>query len=86
MDLEKVRVKVKFDKETVAYIKERKWNDDQELKEFKNGNVFFEFTAKSMFEVGSWALGFGSQAKVMEPKELKERGRGEVIRLMKMYG
>lgn len=85
MDLEKVRVKVKFDKETAAYIKERKWSDDQAIKEFKNGNLILEFTARSMPEVVSWVLGFGAHAKVMGPKELKETIKDEVNALAANY-
>ena len=85
MDLEKVRVKVKFDKETAAYIKERKWSDDQAIKEFKNGNLILEFTARSMPEVVSWVLGFGAHAKVMGPKALKEKIKNEVNALAANY-
>ncbi len=85
MDLEKMRVKVKFDKETAAYIKERKWSEDQEIKEFKNGNLILEFTARSMPEVVSWVLGFGAHAKVMGPKELKEKIKNEVNKLVVNY-
>lgn len=85
MNLEKIRVKIKFDKETAAYIKERKWSDDQTIKEFKNGNVILEFTARSMPEVVSWVLSFGAHAKVMEPKELKEKVHNEVSALAETY-
>ena len=85
MDLEKVRVKVKFDKETAAYIRERTWSGDQTIREFKNGNLILEFTARSMPEVVSWVLGFGSHARVMEPRELKEQVGSEVSALAAHY-
>jgi predicted DNA-binding transcriptional regulator YafY len=85
MDLEKIRVKVKFDKETAAYIREREWSDDQEIQEFKNGNLVLQFTARSMPEVVSWVLGFGAHAMVMEPKKLKELIRDEISALAQSY-
>ena len=85
MDLKKFRVKMKFDKETAAYIRERKWSDDQEIQEFKNGNLILKFTAQSMPEVVSWVLGFGAHAKIMEPKELKEKVKNEVSALASNY-
>lgn len=85
MNLEKMRVVVKFDRETAAYIKERKWSCDQSIKEFKNGNLILEFTARSMPEVVSWVLGFGSHARVMAPNELSEKVKNEVRALAAHY-
>nr|WP_319581619.1 WYL domain-containing protein [uncultured Pseudodesulfovibrio sp.] len=85
MKLDELKVKVKFDKETASYIKERQWSDDQSIREFKNGNLVLEFNAQSMPEVVSWILSFGAHAKVMEPKVLKDQLRSEVEALGALY-
>jgi len=85
MHLEEMRVKIRFDKETASYIKERQWSDDQSIREFMNGKLDLEFTSQSMPEVISWVLGFGSHAKVLAPKELKEHVRNELGLMAGMY-
>lgn len=72
MDGEEFRVKVKFGKAVAGYIQERIWSDDQSIRLYQNGNVDLEFTANSWWEVRSWVLSFGSNAKVIYPKELRE--------------
>ncbi|WP_338669724.1 WYL domain-containing protein [Pseudodesulfovibrio methanolicus] len=75
MDGEEFRVKVKFGKAVAGYVQERIWSDDQSIRRYKNGNVDLEFSANSWREVRSGVLSFGSNAKVIYPKEL----RAEVV-------
>jgi len=72
IDHEDFRVKVKFDKSVARYIKERVWSEDQTIKQYKNGNIDLEFTANSWWEVKSWVLSFGRNAKVVLPKLLRD--------------
>lgn len=72
IDADEFRVKVKFDKSVAGYVQERVWSDDQVIKQYKNGNIDLEFTANSWWEVRSWVLSFGSKAKVVFPRELRD--------------
>jgi predicted DNA-binding transcriptional regulator YafY len=85
MQEEPFRVKVKFSPEVAAYVRERKWSEDQIIKELKNRKVVLEFTAQSRAEVISWVLGFGSNAEVIKPREMKDEIRQEVARLYRTY-
>ena len=85
MEQEPFRVKVRFDKDVATYVKERKWSDDQTIRENKNGNLVLEFTAQSLPEVVSWVLGFGSKAKVVGPNDLQEEVNAEIRRMDLLY-
>lgn len=86
MEGEPFRGKVKFHKDVAAYVAERIWSEDQKITRYKNGNVLLEFTARSMPEVVSWVLSFGSGAKALAPGELVARVAGEVRALGRAYG
>ncbi|WP_272699405.1 hypothetical protein [Desulfovibrio sp. Fe33] len=54
---EKIRGKIQLDKQTAVSIRGRKRSDDQEIQEFKNGNLVLHFTARNMPEkvsLGAW--------------------------------
>lgn len=72
IDGEEFRVKVKFDKSVAGYVQERVWSEGQVIRQYKNGNIDLQFTANSWWEVRSWVLSFGSNAKVISPKELRD--------------
>lgn len=86
MEQEPFRGKVKFDKDVAAYVGERMWSEDQAITKYKNGKVLLEFTARSMPEVVSWVLSFGSKAKALAPRELVAQVAEEVRELGKAYG
>jgi predicted DNA-binding transcriptional regulator YafY len=69
---ESFRVRVKFAQEVAAYVSERTWSEDQEIRQLKNGKVILEFTARSRPEVVSWVLGFGRHAQLLKPSDLLE--------------
>ena len=85
MKAEPFQVKVKFQPRVAQYVRERKWSDDQKITEFKNGKLVLEFTAQSWPEVVSWVLGFGSQAELLTPKEMREEILEEFGNALRSY-
>jgi len=85
MNGEPFRVKVKFCPEVAHYIRERRWSEDQAIREQKNGKLVLEFTAQSKPEVVSWILSFGSLAEVIRPKDVRDQVKDEVKKLMSAY-
>lgn len=52
---------------------ERTWHDGQVMKENKDGTVYLSFETNQLSQVVAWVMSFGGGAKVLHPKELKNR-------------
>ena len=63
-------VKVSFDQYSAPFIRERKWNDTQKIKNNKDGSLIFSITVNSLIEIKGWILNWGKHAKIIEPKYL----------------
>lgn len=64
-------------------VQERRWHPSQQIVPLNatSSRIEVHFEVGSLVELVRWTLSWGSQAKVLEPKELKEMVRRE-IRLM----
>jgi predicted DNA-binding transcriptional regulator YafY len=65
-------VVIRFEARVADYIREKKWHESQELRELKNGGVELRLKLSGLAEVQRWVLGWGGDAKVIQPKELVE--------------
>ncbi len=83
---EPFRVRVNFSAEAAAYVKERKWSEDQIIFSVPGGGIILEFTATSWPEVISWVLSFGPEATVLVPEDLREEIRGAIKKMLENYG
>jgi predicted DNA-binding transcriptional regulator YafY len=52
------------------YVAEREWSNDQSVVPGADGGVELRFTARGLEEVSRWVLGFGENARVLEPPAL----------------
>lgn len=81
---EPIQVKVAFWGGAATYVGERTWSKGQRLRKRKDGATILTFTTTSRLEVLSWVLGFGPDAELLEPKdlreEIKDRAKGIVGR------
>ncbi|MBS4028290.1 MAG: WYL domain-containing transcriptional regulator [Ignavibacteriales bacterium] len=66
-------VKIQFDKSVAHIIQNRRWHTNQILKPQNDGSLIMEATVTSLHEMASWIMPWGKLAKVIEPKELKEK-------------
>ena len=66
------RVVVDFIPKAAAYVRERVWSGDQEIRELPDGGVTLAFTATSRPEVLAWVLSFGGEATLRAPADLRE--------------
>lgn len=71
--------------ETITYVAERIWSNDQELIRNDDGSLTLSMTAQSPLEVMSWVLSLGSAAEVLSPDWLREKVRSEVTTLATRY-
>jgi predicted DNA-binding transcriptional regulator YafY len=66
--------------------RERRWSADQELEQDEAGNLILDFTSRSRDELLSWVLGFGAQAELLAPEELRESLGSAVAAMAEAYG
>jgi len=63
-------VVIRFNARAADYIREKKWHASQQLKDLKGGGVELRMKLSSLVEVARWILSWGSDAKVLKPREL----------------
>jgi proteasome accessory factor B len=63
-------VRIRFSPEQAPYIAERQWHHSQKIENLPNGGVILSLRVASLWEVTRWLYGWGSDAEVIEPKEL----------------
>ena len=83
---EPMEVAVRFTKEQAPYIRERIWHPSQELEELPDGRVVLRLRAGGSYEIRSWVLSFGAAAEVLEPEELREAVREEMLAALGLKG
>jgi len=65
------QAEVAFLPQAARYVAERTWSDDQKILHHRAGGLTLKFTASSRQEVISWVLGFGKQAELLAPEDLR---------------
>lgn len=78
-------VKAVFDAYAAPYVKERKWNDSQRIKDRKDGGIDFSIKVNHLIEIKGWILNWGKHARVIGPKELIDDLLGELKATQKQY-
>ena len=79
------RVVVDFDPRVAEYVRTRRVHPSQEISALPDGGVRLSMAIGDLTEVGTWILGFGETAKVIEPAELVERVRKELTGALAQY-
>ncbi|WP_045221548.1 helix-turn-helix transcriptional regulator [Desulfonatronum thioautotrophicum] len=74
-----VEITVRFSPEVAKYVLDRKWSEGQRVTKLDDGGVEMWMRTSGKTEVLRWVLGFGPNAEVLEPAEL----RNEVKMLLK---
>jgi predicted DNA-binding transcriptional regulator YafY len=79
---DRIRVKIWFSKDQARYIRERKWSRTQEIKDQKDGSIILSMDTSGWYDVKRWVLSYGSSARVLEPKGLKEEIKKEAAAMI----
>lgn len=66
-------VVVKFAKTAAPWVLERTWHPKKKVKRHRDGSLTLSFPAPALYEVKRWVLSWGSEAKVMKPKQLVDQ-------------
>jgi predicted DNA-binding transcriptional regulator YafY len=81
-----IRVVVRFSAESAIYARERTWGQEQTVDIHDDGSLTLAFTAAGKDEIKRWVLSFGADAQVLEPVELVESVKKELMGAGKLYG
>lgn len=73
-----VKVVVDLSPKVAGNMVETKWHESQEFKALADGWVRFTAKVAGLDEVMWWVLGIGSNARVVEPKELRDKVHAEI--------
>ncbi|MFH0925189.1 MAG: WYL domain-containing transcriptional regulator [bacterium] len=80
-----VDIKIWFSADQARYIEERKWSSTQKIEEQKDGSIILSMNTSGWWDIKRWVLSYGGEAKVIEPKELREEIAGEIEALRNSY-
>ncbi|MDN5325616.1 MAG: hypothetical protein PWP41_311 [Moorella sp. (in: firmicutes)] len=78
-------VVIRFDAVEARWIKERHWHSSQVIEELPDGSLVLKMRLSGLQEVKRWVLGFGSQAEVLAPPELRQEVAREVATMGRLY-
>jgi proteasome accessory factor B len=81
-----VRVVVRFGPDVAARVAETRWHPSQELERQEDGTLLWTARVAGSREIRSWILGWGPDAEVIEPAELREEVAGLLGAAARRYG
>lgn len=67
------RVRIRFQPLVAHNVAEVQWHKTQQLRFRRDGTLDFRVTVGSLKEILWWVLGYGDQAEVLEPPELRRQ-------------
>lgn len=67
-----IEAKIWFSADQARYVKERNWSKDQKVIDQDDGSIILEIKSSGWWHVRKWIMSFGSEAKVLEPEELRK--------------
>lgn len=79
------KVVVRFSAKVADRLKERFWHESQETTDLADGRFEFSVLLDSLDEIQRWVLGWGAEAEVIAPKELRELVRSAADATRRLY-
>ena len=80
-----VRVVVRFSPEVAARVAETSWHPGQTAERQVDGSLAWSASVSGLHEVRIWILGWGADAEVLEPAELRDSIAAELARATARY-
>jgi proteasome accessory factor B len=79
------RVVIRFSSAVADRVREREWHESQDLHDLPDGRLELRLRLGALPEIESWVLMWGSNAEVIQPKELRARLHTTAATLVKRY-
>ena len=78
-------IRLRFSPAVAADIEEVSWHKTQQTQRLPDGSLIFEAEVDGLKEISSWIMGYGDQAIVEEPVELREHIRQVTRNILANY-
>jgi len=82
---QRYHVKVRFLPKVAANVDEINWHKTQQTTYEPDGSMLFEVDVDGLSEIAWWILGYGDQAQVLEPVELRDEIAHRVKQMYSYY-
>lgn len=82
---EEMEVEIKFSGRAARFVPEYHWSDKQEIKGLKENEIIFKVKTGSREEIKKWILGYGAEAEVLRPTDLRKEMKQELEEMIKNY-
>ena len=82
---EEMEVEVKFSGRAARFVPEYHWSDKQEIEEISENEIVFKVKTGSREEIKKWILGYGSEAEVLHPEDLRQEMQQEIEKMRDNY-
>ncbi len=79
-------VRVRFGKRVARNVGEVAWHKTQRLAWNADGSLDYRVTVSGLNEISWWILGYGHEAQVLEPAELRKLVASHARRMLEHYG
>ena len=80
-----IEVKIWFSAHQAPYIKERIWSPSQDIIDQNDGSIILKMKTSGRYEIKRWVLGYGAEAEVLQPNNLREEIADELQQMTKRY-
>jgi proteasome accessory factor B len=80
-----VNVLIRFSPKVARNVAEVAWHRTQRLEFRDDGSLLFRATVSGIHEISWWILGYGDQAEVLRPTQLRELVAARVRRMSELY-
>jgi predicted DNA-binding transcriptional regulator YafY len=80
-----VSVKIRFKGIGAKVVESGQYHHSEKISKCKDGSLVYEVKVNGIDEICQWILGFGENAEVLEPKELRDKIRSTARKLSRIY-
>lgn len=78
-------VEIRFFHPASVWVSEKLWLPTQKIVWLKDDSIVFSAKVNGLTDIKKWVLGYGSLAKVIKPKELVDKLKGEIEAMVGAY-
>ena len=78
-------IKIRFSPKVAQNVAEVRWHATQETRFLPDGSLEARFVVSGLNEISWWVLGYGAEAEVVQPPELREILKKHIARMSEIY-
>ena len=82
---QRYQIHIRFQEKVARNVAEVQWHKTQQIHWNEDGSLDFKVTVDGLGELSWWILGYGDQAEVLSPPELREKLISMIKRMENLY-